>query len=276
MNRTARIAAIGVAAVVVIGGGLFWYLRDDAPPAVSLESATESLSSTTATPDDSATDDPATDDSATDDSATDDTATDATATSDTTAPTAAAVELPGAWSVDTESGEFDFESATGTFAGFRINEKISEVGDVTAVGRTGEVDGSIEIAGTTLSAATFTVDLSTLTTNDRGRDDKVQGALETDQFPLATFVLTEPVDLGADAAAGQPISVAGAGDLTIHGVTKAVVFPLEAQLVGSTIVIVGSLEISLADFGVVAPTAPIVLSVEDVAVVEFQLLLVKS
>ncbi len=267
MNRTARIAAIGLAVVVVIGGGLFWYLRDDAPPAVSLEAATESVSSTTAVPD--------TTDTASGDAAPEGT-DDSTAVSDTTAATAVTVELPGVWSVDTESGEFDFESATGTFAGFRINEKISEVGDATAVGRTGDVEGSIEIAGSTLSAATFTVDLSTLTTNDRGRDDKVQGALETDQFPSATFVLTQPVDLGADAAAGQPISVAAAGDLTIHGVTKAVVFPLEAQLVGSTIVIVGSLEISLADFSVVAPTAPIVLSVEDVAVVEFQLLLVKS
>lgn len=260
MQRTVRYAAIGLASVAVIGGGLFWYLRDDAPPAVSLEAATESVSSTTATTET----EPA------------DTATaDSTVSTDTTA-AAVTVELPGTWSVDTESGEFDFESATGTFAGFRINEKISEVGDVTAVGRTGDVEGSLEIAATTLSAATFTVDLGTLTTNDRGRDDKVQGALETDQFPTATFALTQPVDLGAGAAAGQPVAIAAAGDLTIHGVTKAVQFPLEAQLVGSTIVIVGSLEISLADFGVVAPTAPIVLSVEDVAVVELQLLLVKS
>ena len=157
MNRTARTAAIGLAVVVVIGGGLFWYLRDDAPPAVSLEAATESVSSTTATTD-----------TASDDTAPEGT-DDSTAASDTTAAAAVTVELPGVWSVDTESGEFDFESATGTFAGFRINEKISEVGDATAVGRTGDVEGSIEIAGTTLSAATFTVDLSTLTTNDRGQ-----------------------------------------------------------------------------------------------------------
>ncbi|MDA3038304.1 MAG: YceI family protein [Actinomycetota bacterium] len=262
MNKTTRIAAIALAVVVVvIGGGLFWYLRDDAPAAVSLESATESLSTSTG---DSA-DEPAS--GGADDSA---------EPSDATAAPGPTVELPGAWSVDTKSGEFDFESATGTFAGFRINETLSEIGEATAVGRTGDVEGSIEIVDTTLSVAGFTVDLSTITTNDLGRDDKVQGALETDRFPSATFVLAEPVDLGADAAAGKPISVDAAGDLTIHGVTKAVVFPLEAQLVGSTIVIVGSLEISLADFGVVAPTAPIVLSVEDVAIVEFQLLLVKS
>lgn len=251
MNKRARIALAGLlAAVVVIGGGLYWYLRDDAPAAVNLETAANAVADTSES-------------------------SDGEATSEDSA-SAAPVELPGVWNVDADSGEFDFESATGTFAGFRVQEQLAEIGSATAVGRTGEVSGSIEITGTTLNAATFEVDLTTITTNDRGRDGKVQGALETSAFPTAKFVLTQPVDLGAGAASGAATSVTAVGDLTIHGVTKAVEFPLEAKLVGSTIVVVGSLDLSFADYGVSPPTAPIVLSVEDHGVLEVQVLLVKS
>ena len=68
------------------------------------------------------------------------------------------------------------------------------------------------------------------------------------------------------------VKVEAPGTLTIHGVSKDVAFPLEAKLVGSTVVVVGSLDISLSDFGVTAPTAPAVLSVSDTATIEFNLL----
>ena len=42
--------------------------------------------------------------------------------------------------------------------------------------------------------------MTAITTNESRRDDKVQSALDTDEFPTATFVLTEPIELG-DAAA---------------------------------------------------------------------------
>jgi hypothetical protein len=36
--------------------------------------------------------------------------------------------------VDTDSGTFDYENATGTFAGFRIQENLASIGSTTAVG----------------------------------------------------------------------------------------------------------------------------------------------
>jgi hypothetical protein len=47
--------------------------------------------------------------------------------------------------------------------------------------------------------------------------------------------------------------------------------PIEAQLVDDNIVVVGSLDIVFADYGVSVPSAPIVVSAEDHGVVEFQL-----
>jgi polyisoprenoid-binding protein YceI len=248
-----RKVLIGAASAVVVliaaaVAGIWWYLRDDAPDEVSLEAAVEQVESGTTT-----------------------TNGDGGATA-TTAPVDDG-SISGSWTIDTESGEFDFESATGTFVGFRIEEELAVVGSTTAVGRTGDVTGSIEIDGTTLTAATFEVDVTTITTNDSRRDDRVQSALETGEFPTATFTLTEPVELGEGAANGDAISVVAVGELTIHGVTRAVQFPLEAQLTSGTVVVVGSLDIVFSDYDVEVPESQIVVSVEDNGVLELQFLL---
>ena len=184
---------------------------------------------------------------------------------------AASSEFAGTWSVDTSIGEFSYEDSTGTFVGFRVEEELRNIGSTTAVGRTPEVTGTLTIDGTTVTAVTIEADMSAITTNESRRDDRVQDALETGEFPTATFVLTEPIELGADAASGETISIAATGDLTIHGVTTAVSIPLEAQLVGDNIVVVGSLDIVFADYGVSVPSAPVVLSAEDEGVLELQL-----
>src|SRR5688500_5582384 len=145
-RRRLLIAALATFIVLVATGaaGAWWYLRDDSPDAVSLEAAVEQVEGTTA-PDSS------------------------TGTADATdgSPDGA---ITGTWSIDTETGEFDYETATGTFVGFRIKEELASVGSTTAVGRTGDVEGSIEIDGTRLTAASFDVDLTTITTNESRRD----------------------------------------------------------------------------------------------------------
>ena len=72
------------------------------------------------------------------------------------------------------------------------------------------------------------------------------------------------------------MSVTATGDLTIHGVTKSVEIPLEAQLVDGTVVLVGSTEVTFSDYGVEVPSAPVVVSVSDTGTLELQLLLTKG
>ena len=248
MSRNAKIVtAVVVVLIVAVGAGLFWFLGGDTPDEVSLDAAAESVTTTTQDVDDA----PA-----------------------TTPPPAAG--LDGAWVVDTESGEFDYESATGTFAGFRVAEELAGIGATEAVGRTGDVDGTMTIDGTTVTSADFEIDLSTITTDDSRRDNRVRDALEVEQFPTATFSLTEPIDLGAEADEGGPVSVTAPGELTVKGVTNSVEFPLEAQLIDDTIVVVGSLVIEFGDYGVEVPSAPIVVSAEERGPIELQLLLVRS
>jgi len=236
----AAVLVVGVAAVAIFG---VWYFvfRDDAPPAVTLESATKSLDDAT------------------------------------TATTAggSATGLDGTWTVDQSIGTFsDFSSS---FAGFRVQEELAGVGAKTAVGRTPKVTGSMTLKGTSIPQANFEVDMTTLTTDDARRDGAIRSqAIETSRFPKATFTLTQPIALGSIPADGEQITVDATGNLTLHGVTTAVAIPLEAQRKGNVIAVVGQLPIPFADYGINKPSAAAVLSVDDKGVLEVQLFFTKT
>ncbi len=276
-SRRRRAVAIGagvvVLALIAAGVGIWWFFRDDAPDEVALEAgvvAAEQAQATTAPVTSAATvastDPPAT-------SAVEEVA----ATADPPVTTAAAVEgIEGIWTVDTSLGEFDFESATGSFVGFRVQEELRGIGSTTAVGRTGAVEGTIEIAGTTVDSARIEADLSQLGTNDSRRDRAARGALNADEHPLATFVLTEPIELGEPAVGGDPVTTTAVGDLTVNDVTSSVTIPVEAQLVDAVIVVVGSLDVVFSDYDVAVPEAPIVVSAEDEGIMELQLLFTRG
>lgn len=184
-----------------------------------------------------------------------------------------AADLAGVWSVEVAENPGDLQGEpTVSFAGFRVDEVLNNIGDFTAVGRTARVAGSIELSDTALVAATVEVQMGTLQTDSSFRDGRIYRALNTSEFPLAIFTLAEPVELPAGMADGQAFSGSAEGDLTIKGVTNRVAFDLQAQLVGDRIVAVGSSDVLFSDYGVTAPTAPIVVSVEDHGIMEFQLL----
>jgi polyisoprenoid-binding protein YceI len=122
-----------------------------------------------------------------------------------------------------------------------------------------------------LISAEITVDLTAIESDQDRREDNIQRALETDSNPEASFVLTEPIDLGEGAASGEVVSVVATGELTINGVTRTVEIPLQAQLVDGMILITGSTEVAFPDYAVTVPSAPVVLSVEDHGTLELQL-----
>jgi polyisoprenoid-binding protein YceI len=176
----------------------------------------------------------------------------------------------GTWKVDTSIGLFS--DSTSSFVGYRVQEQLANIGANTAVGRTPDVSGTLTLQGTTVTAVEATANLATLKSNDDRRDGQLhRQALETDQFPTATFKLTQPIDLGAAPAEGQAVSATATGDLTLHGETKSVQIPLKAKRAGGVIAVTGSLEITFADFGIAKPTSFLVLSVQDHGTLELQL-----
>jgi len=170
--------------------------------------------------------------------------------------------LGGSWTVD----------ASGSFVGYRVQEQLVGIGANTAVGRTSSVTGSMTATGTAITAVEMTADLSTLRSDSQQRDGRLRDdGLQTSQFPTATFKLTAPIELGSVPAEGQTVSVTATGDLTIHGTTKSVQIPLQAQLKDGAVTVVGSIDIAFADYGFSGPTSFKVLSVEDHGIMEFQL-----
>ena len=292
---TVVVLLVVVAAAAAVG---VWRVLGDAPEEVSLAEAVEVAEQAQADPDlpaspttaaasgEAAGDDDAVPDAADGDAAGVDDGDSAGVsgasdgdTDESEAPAAAVTstaELDGTWAVDAETGEFTLEDATGSFAGFRVDEELARIGAFTAVGRTGDVCGTLVIAEESVTSVEIEVDLTTLRTDDSRRDGAVQRALGTSQHPTATFSLSEELHIEGAVELGESISLMASGDLTVNGITQPVTIDIEAQLVGSVIAVVGSVEITFADFDVTVPQVPIVLSAEDHGIMEFQLLFRRS
>ena len=227
------------AAIAVVVAGAFWYLTQPAPEEVDIADTAQAIGA-----------------------------------GDFTGESLDGIE--GSWEVDTSIGEFSIDGPTSTFVGFRVDEELTTLGSVTAVGRTPDVTGGLVVEGTTLTSAEFTVDFTTIVSDQSRRESSIQDALNTSTHPTASFSLNEPVDLGEGWELGELVAVQATGAMTINGITNQVDLPLEVQMVNGSILIVGSLDVVFADYGVETPTARVVLSVEDFGIVEVQLWLTRS
>jgi polyisoprenoid-binding protein YceI len=172
---------------------------------------------------------------------------------------AEASDLTGTWTV-----------ADGSFAGYRVDEVLNGT-DVTVTGRTSEVTGTLEVDGLSLTAASFEVDVASIETDSGNRDEYFRSnAMRVDEFPTATFVLTQPVTVTAAPTVGEVQTVQATGELTLAGVTRTVTVELQAVLNGETGQVAGAIPITFADYGVEAPNLGFV-SVEPSGSVEFSL-----
>ncbi|MGH2600685.1 MAG: YceI family protein, partial [Dehalococcoidia bacterium] len=131
--------------------------------------------------------------------------------------------------------------------------------------------------GSAITEVRVEADLRNLQSDDSRRDGALRRqALETDRYPTASFVLTEPIRLDAVPAENQPLAATAVGDLTIHGATRNVSIDLEGQLANGFVVVAGSLDIRFADYGIAQPRSLAVLSVEDRGTLELQLIFEKA
>ena len=263
-TSTSRNIIIGLVVLVVLGAvAAFYFLNRPAAEEASLDNALTALDDTASEGADAEPDDePATEAEATDGAVTDD-------EESATAP-ASLEDASGTWQVDTTIGEFDFADATSTFAGFRVDEELANVGDTEAIGRTPAVSGSLEIAGTTLESATIEADFSQIESDIPRRDNAMRRAMNVDENPLGTFELTSPVDFGEIPGDGDSLAFTASGDLTVNGMTNPVEVEMEAQVAEGNILVVGTTNVVFADFGIEAPQVGPVVSIEDNGTVEMQ------
>jgi polyisoprenoid-binding protein YceI len=182
-----------------------------------------------------------------------------------------ASDLAGTWSI----GE-------GSVVGYRVREKLASLpAQSDAVGRTSSVTGqaTLEASGTTVRVTTaqFQADVTTLTSDREMRDRRIHTmGLESDTFPTASFTLTSPVDVPAEALTGATVDVTLTGDLELHGVKKSASIPAKAVHTADGIQVLGSLTFPFSDYGMTPPSIGGFVSVENDATLEFLIALTES
>jgi polyisoprenoid-binding protein YceI len=183
-----------------------------------------------------------------------------TAGSSAPASTAATGSVAGSWT-----------PGPGSVVGYRVNEVLLGQSG-TAVGRTTSVTGHMTIQGTTVTAATFSVPMASVHSNEGERDNNFDGRImEVATYPTATFTLTSPIDLAPLPADGVIKQYTAHGNLTLHGTTHAVTFTLSAKRTGSQIEVSGDIPVVFADYNIENPSYAGLVTTQNHGLLEFLL-----
>jgi polyisoprenoid-binding protein YceI len=193
---------------------------------------------------------------------------------------------PAASPAATAAGVGAWQVASGSLVGYRVKEQFAgQTSTHDAVARTNEVTGKVTItqSGATyqMSAGQITVQLAGLASVDQvagynvtNRDRIVMQSLNVSSYPTAVFV-AQPVTLPAGVENGQTVTVSVPGQLTVHGITKAVTATVQLRVSGNSAQIAGSIATNMTDFGVSPPQVGFT-TVQPAVTIEFQLSLSQS
>ena len=200
------------------------------------------------------------------------------------APSAFALSTPSAGASGSLTGRW--KVASGSEVGYRAHEQfINQQSPTEAVARTSKVGGGLQVglegSAYVASSIDFTADLSSLVSQDKyatfqtyQRDYFVRSIyLQTDVYPTAEF--RAPSASVPLSAAPGPATVATAGSLKVHGVTRNVTTTMQVQLSGGRVEIVGSIAVDMRDFGIDVPDISFTKAQPQV-VIEYHLLLVRA
>src|ERR1700726_1972111 len=143
---------------------------------------------------------------------------------------------------------------SGSIVGYRVNEVLLGQ-SATAVGRSSDVTGHLTNAGSTVTAAAFSVPMATVHSDKSQRDAQFDGRImDVSQYPTGTFTLTSPIDLAPLPATGVVKDYTAHGRLTLHGTTRAVTFTLTAERKGSQIEVSGDIPVLFSDYDIANPS----------------------
>jgi polyisoprenoid-binding protein YceI len=194
----------------------------------------------------------------------------ATASSTATPPgasSAASTGAAGATSAGAVAGAWHV--AAGSVVGYRVQEVLAGQNNI-AVGRTSSVSGTMTIRGTTVTAASFTVQMSTIVSDQSQRDAQFNGRImDTATYPSGRLTLTSPIQLGSLPADGVIRTYHATGALMLHGRTRSVTFALQAERTSAGIEVSGSIPIRFADWGIANPSFGSFVTTQDHGELEF-------
>ena len=177
----------------------------------------------------------------------------------------------GSESVDLAAMSGLWQVVEGSEAGYRVDEVLNGT-QVTVTGRTNDVTGSFLVNGLTLDTAEIVVAIDSIETDSPSRDRYFQRyTMRSDQYPTASFTLTEPVTASQAPVQGEIFEQSLTGELTIAGVTRPTTFTAQFKVGSEQTTIIGQIPIRFADFRVEAPNLGFV-SVHPEGIIEFELI----
>lgn len=169
-------------------------------------------------------------------------------------------DASGTWTVSAESQ-----------VGYRVDEVLFGQ-NVTAVGRTNSVTGSVTIDGSTVVAAEFSADMTSVRSDDSRRDAQFEGRImDVINHPVATFRLDDPITFASEALS-RTIPHSATGTLALRGTSRTVEVRLVSSVDDGRVLVVGEIPIVFADWGIPNPSIPGI-STEDSGILEFNLVL---
>jgi len=148
---------------------------------------------------------------------------------------------------------------------YLAQEELAGKGANTAVGETNAFIGNIYLdeTGLPLACSRWDADLRTLKSDESRRDNFLyNNTLQTEQYPLATFILTSVEGLSQPLGADD-VTFTLIGDLTIHGVTKSVSWAATAKLDGDALTGSAATTFNMADFDIQPPKVGPVVSLDE-------------
>jgi len=247
----AAVAAVVLASVAV--AGWWFFVRSDAKLATSAPTIPADLVKRTASP----------------------AATASSGAAAATARAAAAPTIPAGSA--TASGTTFTIIPDRSEAAYFADEKLASLPlPSTAKGSTKSIAGQFHLAadGTALDASqpsSFTVDLTTLQSNESRRDRRVQSALETGTYPSATFTATGVTGFDPGIAAGAEQSLKLTGTMDLHGVKKEITWDVKARKQGGVITALATVTFPFEDFKLSPPNIGGFVSVEDHITLQVQI-----
>lgn len=159
----------------------------------------------------------------------------------------ATVGVDGHWDVVSGAGENSSE------AGYTFDEVLPGQEKSTS-GRTSSVSGSLVVNDGILEEGKVAVDVDSIESDIEKRDIHVRdNILHTDQYPEATFTISDPVDLSSLPEDGSVDTVTVNGELTMHGKTNDVTAELTVLRTGENVIVEGQVPVEREAFGIVSP-----------------------
>jgi polyisoprenoid-binding protein YceI len=151
-------------------------------------------------------------------------------------------------------------------AAYHAEEELAHKGANTAIGKTNAIIGNVYFGkdDMPLACSRFDVDLRTLKSDESRRDNFLyNNTLQTQQYPLATFILTSVEGLDKPLANGDKTTFTLIGNLTVHGVTKLVAWEATATADGDTLKGSATTTFQMPDFDITPPKVGPVISLDE-------------